>query len=135
MRFETRFDGWLAALLILTGIVTSVVLPASRLLAPGAHPVAPLLTFSPFVIFAVVLSCTLPQYYELRNGGLFIRQGWRKSLIPYASLIEVQPTSDTRSAPVFATHRILLVTEEGQRFVIAVAEDERFLAELSKRCP
>jgi hypothetical protein len=85
--------------------------------------------------WGIVLSCMLPQYYEVLESGLFLRQGWRKSLIPYASLVELQPMSDSRSSGVFSTQRILVVTREGKRFLIAVAEEERFLAEVSKRCP
>jgi hypothetical protein len=123
MRFETRYDRWLAALTVLAAVVTCVVVPARRLLAPGSQPAPAWLTV------------TLPQYYEVVESGLFLRQGWRKSLIPYASLVELQPMSDSRSSGVFSTQRILVVTREGKRFLIAVAEEERFLAEVSKRCP
>ncbi len=33
------------------------------------------------VIFVIALSATLPQYYEVREDGLFIRQGWNKALL------------------------------------------------------
>ena len=122
-------------LLALGAIASCVLLPATRFLAPASHPASLWLTFTPLAIWLIVLPCTLPQYYEVREDGLFLRQGWRKSLIPYASLIEIQSISDSRSAAVFSTDRILVVTQEGRRFLIAVTEDERFLAELSKRCP
>jgi hypothetical protein len=71
----------------------------------------------------------------LRDDGLFIRQGWRKNLVPYASLVEVQSVSDSRSAAVFSTDRILILTQEGKRFVIAVEDDARFFSELAQRSP
>jgi len=43
--------------------------------------------------------------------------------------------SDSRSAGVFSTQRLLVATSEGKRFIIAVAEEERFLAEIARRCP
>ena len=134
MRFETKFDRWLViALIVAAGVTFS--LPAS-LLKPGPHP-TPQIVVACFVplLWLIVLSCTLPQYYEVRPDGLFIRQGWRKNLIPYPSLIEVQSVSDSRSAAVFSTDRILIVTQDSKRFVIAVAEDESFFSELAKRCP
>lgn len=134
MRFETRFDRWLVVLLILGAIVSGAVLPAIRFLAADAYRASHWLSFAPLVIWIVVLASTLPQYYEVRDDGLFIRQGWRKSLIPYASLEEVQAVSDARSAGVFSTYRILVVTRK-RNFVIAVAEEERFLAELFDRSP
>jgi hypothetical protein len=135
LRFETKFDRWLVLVLGLSAIATCVVVPAARFLAPGSHPAPFWLSFMPLAIWLIVLPCMLPQYYVVRDDGLFVRQGWKKSLIPYAALIEIQSTSDARSAAVFSTDRILLVTQDGKRFLIAVAEEERFLAELAKRCP
>jgi len=134
MRFETKFDRWLVILLIVAALATCS-LPAARLLIARSHPTPLGLTVLPFAIWAVVLSSTLPQYYELHQDSLFLRVGWRRVVIPYASLVEIQSMSDTRSAGVFSADRILLVTEAGKRFIIAVAEQERFLAELSQRCP
>ena len=139
MRFETKFDRWLVIVLAFTACVTFSV-PASLLLKPGPHPTPQIVAgcFVP-VIWLIVLSATLPQYYEVRADGLFIRQGWRKSLIPYASLVEVQAVSDSRSAAVFSTDRILIATGNGKRFVIAVADGENdaesFFSELAQRSP
>ena len=81
MRFKTKFDRWLVIVLVVAACA-SLSLPAS-LLKPGPHPTPQIVAacFVP-VIWFIVLSGTLPQYYELRTDGLFIRQGWRKSLIP-----------------------------------------------------
>jgi hypothetical protein len=134
MRFETKFDRWLVIVLALAACAT-FSLPFS-LLKPGPH-LAPQIVAAFFVplLWIAVVSCTLPQYYEARADGLFIRQGWKKSLIPYESLLEVQSVSDSRSAAVFSTDRILIVTQDNKSVVIAVAEDDRFFAELAKRCP
>jgi hypothetical protein len=135
MRFETKYDTWLVIVLGLASTLTCVVLPVVRIVAPGSHPGPLWLTLMPVVLWLIVITCTLPQYYELRANGLFIRQGWKKSLIPYASLVELQPVSDSRSAGVFSTDRILLSTLAGRQFVIAVEQEARFIAEVSKRCP
>jgi hypothetical protein len=135
MRFETKFDRWLVIVLVLTACLTSG-LPVSLFRTPGPHPTPRILVACLVVlVWLVVLSRTLPQYYEMRSDGLFIRQGWKKSLIPYASLVEVQSTSDSRNAPVFSTDRILVALQNGKRFLIAVAEDERFFSELAQHCP
>ena len=135
MRFETRFDGWLVIVLVMAAIVTGVAFPAIRVLAPGSHAGPLWVAFVPLLIWLIVLPSMLPQFYEVREYGLFLRQGWRKSLIPYEALIEIQRMSDSRSAGVFSTQRILLVNRDGKRFVIAVAEEESFLIEVGKRCP
>jgi hypothetical protein len=135
MRFETKYDPWLVALLGLAAILTCIVVPAVRIVAPGSHPGPLWLTLMPLVLWLIVITCTWPQYYEVRENGLFLRQGWKKSLIPYASLVELQPLSHSRSAGVFSTDPILLITRQGRQFVIAVAQERRFLEEVSKRCP
>lgn len=87
----------------------------------------------PWLIWAYVLPCTLPRYYEVRTEGLFIRQGWRKVLIPYAALVRLQAVSDATSAGVFSTDRLLVTTREGRCYVIAPAEQKQFLDEVSHR--
>lgn len=134
MRFETKFDRWLVIALVVAACA-SFSLPAS-LLKPGPHPTPQIVAACLVpILWFVVLSSTLPQYYEVRADGLFIRQGWKKSLLPYASLVEAQSVSDSRSAGVFSTDRILIVLQNGKRFVIAVKEEERFFSELARRCP
>ena len=102
MRFETRFDHRLMVCLALAALVTCVLLPAIRFLAPGSHPAPRGLVFAPLVIWAALLRWALPQYYVLQKTGLFLRQGWKKTFIPYASLFELQSLSDSRGAGVFS---------------------------------
>lgn len=134
MRFETRFDRWLVVFLMVSFLATCFVIPTLIFLAPGSALAARCLAFAPLLIWLIVLPNTLPQYYEVREDGLFVRQGWRKSLLPYASLVELQRMSDARSAAVYSTRRILIVTKESQQFLIAVADEARFLTEVAGRC-
>jgi hypothetical protein len=135
MRFATKFDGWLMCLLVPVAVLTCIVLPGMRLFRAGAHPAPLPLTLLPPVLCIFVLAATLPQYYEVRGEGLFIRQGWRKVLVPYPSLVELQPTLDARSAPVYSMDRLLVVTRENRRYVIAPAGQERFLAAVAQWAP
>ena len=132
IRFQTRFDTWLVVILILA-ILVSCVAPALLALAHRSGAAYPFYVSLP--IWLIAIAATLPQYYEIRAEGLFLRQGWRKNLIRFEDLTEIQPMSDSRSAGVFSTERILIVTRENRRFLIAVREQECFLDELSRRCP
>ncbi|MGA9669524.1 MAG: hypothetical protein WBQ94_09965 [Terracidiphilus sp.] len=134
MRFETRYDKWLAGVLVATGLIL-FGLPVAHYsnLAVQGEPVWTLF-FGP-VIFVFALSATLPQYYELREEGLFIRQGWRKKLLPYSALCELCTITSLLSAPVFSAHRLQVTAAPGGQFLIAVAEQERFLAEVACRAP
>lgn len=124
MRFKTPFDTWLVVVLVVAAVF-SVGAPAGH----GAIRAAVV------AVWACLLSCTLPQYYDVREDGLFIRQGWRKHLIPYAELLSAESNLDSQSAGVFSSQRILLTTGAGKRILIAVAEEDRFFTELAKRCP
>jgi hypothetical protein len=94
-----------------------------------------LLRVLPLVVWPFVLVNMLPQYYEVRADGLFIRQGWRKVLIRYLDLVELQATTDTRSAGVFSMDRMLVVARNGKSWIIAPADAEGFLAAVAMRCP
>jgi len=78
---------------------------------------------------------TLPQYYETRFNGSFLRQGWKRILTPWGSLVQLQSVTDSGGAGLFSTQRILVVSSEGKQRLIAVADEDLFLAEVLKRCP
>ena len=134
MRFETRYDKWLVGVLIGTGLIL-LGLPILCYLQHAEHgPPIWIFFFGP-VIYVIAFSATLPQYYEVREEGLFIRQGWYKALLPYSALCELCAADGVLSAPVFSTHRLQVSAVPGGLFLIAVAEQEQFLAEVARRAP
>ena len=135
MRFETRFDRWLVVVLAFGFLCSCVLIPLLHFTGTGPLAAPLWLVFLPWVAWLAVLAATLPQYYMVLPEGLFLRQGWRRIPIPYDSLIELSSTSDARSAGVFSTQRIDVVTRENRRYIIAVAREEEFLAEVARRCP
>jgi hypothetical protein len=137
LRFKTKFDWWIVAALVLAAFVT-LVLPWIRsqsVPGPYHHPAPFWVKSVVWLIWVAVLVCTLPQYYDVRADGLFIRQGWRRVLIPYADLVELQATTDSRSAGVFSMDRMVVVTRDSRTFIIAPADQEGFLEAVSLRCP
>lgn len=128
MRFQTKFDTWLVIALAI-GMVASLGLPW---IAPRAPRwVLPL----PWALWAYVLLATLPQYYEVRPEGLFIRQGVRKVLIPYDGLVELTPQTDSSSAGVYSLDRVQVVTQDKGTWVIAPRDQEQFFEAISMRAP
>jgi hypothetical protein len=73
------------------------------------------------------------EYYEVQEGDLFLSEGREKTLVPYSNLEKLLPIS-ANFGP-FASNQILVRLVKGKDLRIAVAEKERFLAEVSKRCP
>jgi hypothetical protein len=135
VRFETRYDRWLVIVLLIAAVFTCLVIPALIIAGRGPHAPPSWIPFVPWGLWLAVLVSTLPQYYETREDGLFLRQGWKKRLLPYDSLVELRSTTDARSAGVFSMQRINITTREGRRFIIAVAEEDLFFATVAERCP
>jgi hypothetical protein len=135
VRFETRYDRWLVILLVVAAVVTCVILPAQLMVRHGPHPPPRWIPFLPWALWLLVAVATLPQYYEVREDGLFLRQGWRRILLPYESLNALECTTGARSAGVYSMQRILITTREGRRYLIAVAREDEFLAEVGRRSP
>jgi len=134
MRFKTRYDTWLVTLLAAIGLILlGLPLALYSTLAAHGQPIWPLLPGP--VIYLLVFSATLPQYYEVREEGLYIRQGWKGTLLPYPAISEVRVWNSALSAAVFSTHRLKVTAAPGGSFVIAVAEQERFLSEIARRSP
>ena len=83
--------------------------------------------FLRFIIF--------PEFYELQEVGLFLRQGRKKNLISYASIDKILPLAPAVSN-WYPADRFFILLEKGNAvFTIAMSGKERFLVEVSKRCP
>jgi len=134
MRFKTRYDAWLVIVLIAAGVI-SLGVPLALYFTQAARGGQLWLFIIAPLVLLMVLSLTLPQYYELRDGEMFIRQGWKKVLLPYSALCELRAEKGVLSAPVFSTQRIYLTAAPGGQFILALAEEDRFLAEVERRAP
>jgi hypothetical protein len=86
-----------------------------------------------FCYLSLRLCANFPHYYEFQEGGLFVRQGWNKNLIPYGSFDKVLPVSHLYKNS--STKRILILPDNGKTFVICLPERQSFIAEISSRCP
>lgn len=132
MRFRMRpKHKWMRGLVSLGLLVSSVL----RLLLSGVHnPATQLLAFlQPACLLAFGIVFFQRSNCEFQESGLVLRQGWRKSLIPYPSLAELMPIAPP--AGKFTPGRILVSTSDGRRLAISVIEKARFLREAYRRCP
>lgn len=130
MRYRMKVDRWLAVLL-LAGAAVSLGATGADFVRGGNRWLAPLV----WMVWAVALGSMLPQHYELRPDGLFIRQGWRRKLIPYAALVELRPVTDGRSAAVLSLDRVQVTTRGYGDWLIAPAAQRAFLDQLAGLAP
>lgn len=88
MRFAAKFD-WLPLGLLTVCAAAALGLPLRGWLLGRVPAWVPL---GAVLLLAYVLLSMLPQYYEIRADGLFLRLGVaRRVLIPYGSIAEVRP--------------------------------------------
>jgi hypothetical protein len=134
MHFKTRYDKWIVVVL---GAVSLLMLAMPCVMYITASMRAGQLWMflvGPMVML-FALSATLPQYYDVRQDGLLIRQGWKRVLLRYPNLRQLRAETGVLAAPVFSTHRIYLSAVPGGDWILAVAEQERFLDEVQARAP
>ena len=109
MTYDAKFDWWLAA----------VIVAAIALLVVGGN------YWVGGPVLAVLLLCAYPQSYETTPAGLVVRAAFVRQLIPYRVITFVGPSA-TRVKIRFGLRSEL---------VIAPADQEKFLADLSARTP
>jgi hypothetical protein len=131
MRFATTFQD--TSLRVLgTGYV--FLMPVIYFRAPDARFGTRLEHIIAWVVWLMMLIAMLPKYYEVREDGLFLRLRWKSAFIPYASLVELwdQPNRNGLKAEV---NLVRVTANTGETYTFGVDEKERFLREVSKRCP
>jgi hypothetical protein len=134
MRFRTRpKHRWMRTLVSLCLLMVS----ALRLLFFDLHNPAPLwlaaLQSACCLAFGIVWLLFPLSYCEFEESGLLLRQGWRKSLIPYPSLVELKTIPPPPGE--FGRGWILITARDGRRRMISVFDSARFLREAYRRCP
>jgi hypothetical protein len=134
MHFKTRYDAWLV---VVVGAVAMlmIVMPCLMYFSGDARAGQMWMFLIGPMVMVVALSAALPQYYDLREDGLSIRQGWRRAFLRYADLCQLRADTCVLSARVFSTHRVYLSAAPGGDWILAVADQERFLAEVQARAP
>jgi hypothetical protein len=78
------------------------------------------------IIYALAAWKGRPGRAELGPGGLYLSS--KQTTIPYESLVSILPRP-------WGSDGMFIRTGEGKRFALAVADEDRFLTEVSKRSP
>ncbi len=138
MRFKTGFRRWIAPAQPIAQRLfgfTLVGLSLTRLLL--SHRRQEVLWGMSFMMLGWLggVSTCWPQYYETRGDGLFIRQGWRRFLVPYGELTRVVSASCVLSAADFLTDRVAVGVSDGRLFMIAPVDQAEFFDALAARAP
>ena len=117
------------------GTIYVFLMPLIYFLARDGHKAALHERIIAWTVWAMVLVAMLPQYYEVREDGLFLRLRWKTHLILYASLVELWDRPNRTNSLRAEVNLVRVTTNTGESYTFGVEEKDRFLNELSKHCP
>ncbi len=86
-------------------------------------------------VLLVLLICAYPQSYVTTPGGLLVRAGLSRRLIPYETITFVGPGSDRHGNFGLLADRIVIHYGLASELMIAPADRGAFLADISARTP
>ena len=130
MRFATTFQNKSARFLAICYVLG---IPLIFFFAPDRGHTRQREIVAAWASWALMLPLVSPQYFEIREDGLFLQLRWRKRTIPYTTLLEVRDLADRKNQLRAEISRVRVTTTTGSTYTFAVEEKERFLSELSKR--
>lgn len=132
MRFPSRVDWWLAALLVALPVIGLVTAIALQLSGDGGAFVGWLSLLGIGLLYVGVV---WPVAYELGADELVIRFGLARSRVPYRDIRGVAPTRSLLAAPALSMDRLAI--DVGGRTGAVISPDDRdgFLEALATRAP
>ena len=129
MRFPSKIDPWLGALLLLAPVVSLL----GGLISLSAGQPAGLI--GPVFIGLLYVGLVLPIRYELEADALVIRFGLMRSRVPYAQIRAVRRTRNPLSSPALSLDRLHVDAGSSLGPNISPADKAAFLSALAPHVP
>ncbi|HEY1239273.1 MAG TPA: PH domain-containing protein [Bryobacteraceae bacterium] len=118
MRHAAKIDWWIV-LAVLAG--TLAPLPSHTYWVSG-------------MVLAILLVGGYPQSYETTPGGLLIRSGLFRRLVPYEAITFVGPATEGAASVALSRDRVKVAWGPSE-LLIAPADAARFFADVAARAP
>ena len=119
MRHAAKIDWWIV-LAVLAG--TLAPLPSHTYWATG-------------MVLAILLVGGYPQYYETTPGGLLIRSGLFRRLVPYEAITFIGPATEGAASVALSRDRVKVAWGPASEILIAPADARTFFADVAVRAP
>lgn len=129
MRFSSKIDPWVGALLIMAPVLSLIGGMISLSAGERAGMIGPVFIG---LLYAVLV---LPIRYELAEEALVIRFGLMRSRVPYAQIRAVRPTGNALSSPALSLDRLHIDAGSPLGPNISPEDKAAFLAALAPRVP
>lgn len=128
IRYKSKIDGWLAAILV-ASMAVALVASVSVVLAAGSRAWwVVLLTGGLGVGLPIWL--LLGTDYVLEPAQLLVRSGPFRWRVPIAEITAITPTSNPLSSPALSLNRLRIEYGRGSAIMISPRDKERFLRDL-----
>lgn len=128
IRYKSKIDGWLAAILV-ASMAVALVASVSVVLAAGSRAWwVVLLTGGLGVGLPIWL--LLGTDYVLEPAQLLVRSGPFRWRVPVAEITAITPTSNPLSSPALSLNRLRIEYGRGSAIMISPRDKERFLRDL-----
>lgn len=132
MRFPSRVDWWLAALLMALPVIGLASAIALQISGDGGAIVGWLSLLGIGLLYVGVV---WPVTYELGGEELVIRFGLVRSRVPYRDMLGVAPTRSPLAAPALSMDRLAIDTGGRMEAIISPDDRDGFLDALEARAP
>ncbi len=133
MRFSSRIDFWLWAVLVFTLGAGAFALWSAGLRGSAAAVTTTLVACA--LAPALLLWLTWATHYELVEHDLLVRSGPFRWRVPLAQIRSVVPSRSVVSAPALSLDRLRIDYGRASSILISPRDKLRFLSELQRRCP
>jgi Bacterial PH domain len=125
MRYEAKVDWWIGAALAVGMAIPLVVALALK---------NPWLCAISVADAILVFGFCWPQSYETAPDALVVSAGLTTRRRPYAGIVAVRPSTDSRSALALSLDRVLVESTSGD-LLIAPRDQAAFFADVAAHCP
>ena len=133
MRFSSRIDFWLWAVLVFTLGAGAFALWSAGLRGSAAAVTTTLVACA--LAPALLLWLAWATHYELVEHDLLVRSGPFRWRVPLAQIRSVVPSRSVVSAPALSLDRLRIDYGRASSILISPRDKLRFLSELQRRCP
>jgi hypothetical protein len=125
MRYRSKIDWWIGALLILAPFLPAVT-------AFFAHSLLPLVG-SAFIL--ALYGLLFPIWYETSEERLVIHAGLIKTKLPYSEIHSLRPSRSALSSPALSLDRLEISYGNGSRVLISPEDKAGFTDDIRARIP
>lgn len=128
IRYPSKIDGWLAAILV-ASMAVALVASVSVVLAAGSRAWWVVLVTGGLGV-GLPLWLLLGTTYVLEPAQLLVRSGPFRWRVPVAEITAITPTSNPLSSPALSLDRLRIEYGRGSAIMISPRDKERFLRDL-----